>query len=188
MRLLLPILALLVSAFVSACTATYPPADPATYKAFEAPYRLDSGDGVRVMVFGQADISNSFTIDQAGKLSLPLIGVVAARGRTTQEIAADIALRLRQGQFVRDPNVTVEVDRYRPFFIMGEVTSAGQYPFVNGMTVQTAVAIAGGFTPRAQRADVDVSRQINGKVITVRLLPTQPVYPGDTINIRERFF
>lgn len=188
MRFLLPLLALLASAWLSACTATYPPPDPATYKALTAPYRLDSGDRLRVVVFGQSDISNSYTIDQGGSLSLPLIGSVAARGRTTQEIEADIAVKLRKGQFVRAPDVTVEVDRYRPFFIMGEVTAAGQYPYVNGMTVQTAVAIAGGFTPRAQRADVDVTRQLNGKVITVRLLPTQPVYPGDTINIRERLF
>jgi len=100
----------------------------------------------------------------------------------------EIAGKLKSGRFVRDPDVSVEVDRYRPFFIMGEVTSAGQYPYVSGMTVQTAVAIAGGFTPRAQKSDVDVTRQVNGQVSTVRLLPTQPVLPGDTINVRERFF
>lgn len=188
MRVLLPILALLAAAILSACTSSYPPPDPTTYKAFTAPYRLDSGDRLRLVVYGQADISNTYTIDQAGTLSVPLIGTVQARGRTTQQIEADVSAQLRRGQFVRDPSVTVEIDRYRPFFVMGEVTSAGQYPYVNGMTVQTAVAIAGGFTPRAFRDDVDVTRQINGKVITVRLLPTQPVYPGDTINIRERYF
>jgi polysaccharide export outer membrane protein len=182
----------LLGMFVSAlllgsCASPYPPPDPATYKSLVAPYRLDSGDRLRVVVFGQADLTNSFMIDQGGNISMPLIGTVPARGRTTQEIEGAIAAKLRNG-FVRNPDVSVEVDRYRPFFIMGEVTSAGQYPYVTGMTVQTAVAIAGGFTPRAQKSDVDVTRQVNGKVLTVRLLPTQPVFPGDTINIRERLF
>ncbi|MCX5493641.1 polysaccharide export protein [Kaistia dalseonensis] len=187
MRFFLLALTLIATALLGGCTSSYPPPDPATYKALVAPYRLDSGDRLRVVVFGQADLTNSYTIDQAGMISMPLVGTVAARGRTTQEIEADIATKLRGG-YVRNPDVSVEVDRYRPFFIMGEVTSAGQYPYVTGMTVQTAVAIAGGFTPRAQKSDVDVTRQVNGKVMTVRLLPTQPVYPGDTLNVRERLF
>jgi polysaccharide export outer membrane protein len=187
MRFFLFVATLIGAALLGGCASPYPPQDPATYKALIAPYRLDSGDRLRVVVFGQADLTNSYTIDQAGYISMPLIGAVAARGRSTQEMEGDIAAKLRKG-FVRNPDVSVEVDRYRPFFIMGEVTSAGQYPYVNGMTAQTAVAIAGGFTPRAQRADVDVTRQVNGKVTTIRLLPTQPIFPGDTVNVRERFF
>jgi polysaccharide export outer membrane protein len=179
--------ALIGAGLLAGCATSYPPQDPATYKALIAPYRLDSGDRLRVVVFGQSDLSNTYTIDQAGYISMPLVGAIAARGRSTQEMEGEIAAKLRKG-FVRNPDVSVEVDRYRPFFIMGEVTSAGQYPYVNGMTAQTAVAIAGGFTPRAQRADVDVTRQVNGKVTTIRLLPTQPIFPGDTVNVRERFF
>lgn len=183
------LLALLFGALLLVgCQSSYPPQDPSTYKALVGPYRLDSGDRLRVVVFGQQDLSNTYLIDQAGYVSMPLIGAVAARGRTTQELEGDIAAKLKSGRFLRDPDVSVEVDRYRPFFIMGEVTNSGQYPFVTGMTVQTAVAIAGGFSPRAQRSDVDVTRQINGKVTTIRLLPTQPVFPGDTINVRERLF
>jgi polysaccharide export outer membrane protein len=187
MRFSLLVAAMIGASVLAGCATSYPPQDPATYKALIAPYRLDSGDRLRVVVFGQTDLSNTYTIDQAGYISMPLVGAVAARGRSTQELEGEIAAKLRKG-FVRDPDVSVEVDRYRPFFIMGEVTSAGQYPYVNGLTAQTAVAIAGGFTPRAQRADVDVTRQVNGKVTTVRILPTQPVFPGDTINVRERFF
>lgn len=188
MRFVLLILSLVGVMLVGGCTSSYPPKDATTYSSLIAPYRLDSGDRLRVVVFGQADLSSTYLIDQAGYISMPLIGAVAARGRTAQELEGDIAGKLKSGRFVRDPDVSVEVDRYRPFFIMGEVTSAGQYPYVSGMTVQTAVAIAGGFTPRAQKGNVDVTRQVNGKVTTVRLMPTQPVLPGDTINVRERFF
>lgn len=188
MRLVCLIAMIIGTLFLSACQSAYPPPDTTTYKTLVGPYRLDSGDRLRVVVFGQTDLSNTYLIDQAGYISMPLIGSVAARGRTTQELEGEVAAKLKSGRFLRDPDVSVEIDRYRPFFIMGEVASAGQYPFVSGMTVQTAVAIAGGFTPRAQRGDVDVTRQINGKVTTVRLLPTQPVLPGDTINVRERFF
>ncbi|SHG49306.1 polysaccharide export outer membrane protein [Kaistia soli DSM 19436] len=188
MRLVLLILSLIGATLLGGCAKSYPPPDATTYSALIAPYRLDSGDRLRVVVFGQADLSSTYLIDQAGYISMPLIGAVAARGRSAQQLEGEIAGKLKSGRFVRDPDVSVEVDRYRPFFIMGEVTSAGQYPYVTGMTVQTAVAIAGGFTPRAQKSDVDVTRQVNGKVTTVRLLPTQPVMPGDTVNVRERFF
>ncbi|MCX5514939.1 sugar transporter [Kaistia algarum] len=188
MRLLCLIAMLIGTVLLAGCQTAYPPQDSTTYKTLIGPYRLDSGDRLRVVVFGQSDLSNTYLIDQAGYISVPLVGAVAARGRTTQELEGDIAGKLKSGRFLRDPDVSVEVDRYRPFFIMGEVVNSGQYPFVSGMTVQTAVAIAGGFTPRAQRGDVDVTRQVNGKVMTVRLLPTQPIFPGDTINIRERLF
>ncbi len=188
MRLVVLLIGLVSALLLGGCASSYPPKDTATYSALIAPYKLDSGDRLRIVVFGQTDLSNTYLIDQAGYISMPLIGAVAARGRTAQELEGEIAGKLKGGRFVRDPDVSVEVDRYRPLFIMGEVTNAGQYPYVPGMTVQTAVAIAGGFTPRAQKSDVDVTRQVNGKVTTLRLLPTQPVNPGDTINIRERFF
>jgi len=154
--------------------------------ALVSPYRLDSGDRLRVVVFGQGDLSNSYTVDQAGYIAMPLIGAVPTRGRTTAMLEGEIAGKLKDG-YVRNPDVTVEVDRYRPFFVMGEVSNAGQYPYVNGMTVQTAVAIAGGFTPRAAKRRFDVTRHVNGEVITLRLGPADPVLPGDTINVRERF-
>jgi polysaccharide export outer membrane protein len=116
--------------------------------AFETPYVLDAGDKLRVVVFGQEGLSNSYAVDGAGKISMPLIGAVEARGSTTAQLGTAIATRLRAG-FVREPHVAVEVETHRPFFILGEITAAGQYAFVNGMTVETAVAIAGGFSPVA---------------------------------------
>lgn len=151
------------------------------------PYRLDTGDRLRIIVFGQEGLTNSYSVDPAGHVSLPLIGAVPAAGRTTSELAATVSARLREG-FLRDPSVTVEVDIYRPFFILGEVTTGGQFPFVNGMTVQTAVAIAGGFTPRANRTSFEVTRRVNGQLMRADVPATHPVMPGDTILVRERWF
>jgi polysaccharide biosynthesis/export protein len=151
------------------------------------PYTLANGDRLRVIVFGQDSLSNTYTVDSVGHVSMPLIGSVSAVGQTTKALESMIAGKLRAG-FLREPKVSVEVEQYRPFFILGEVTTSGQYPFVNGMTVQTAVAIAGGFQPRANRHVVDITRAINGEVITGRVPLDTPVRPGDTITIRERFF
>ena len=148
---------------------------------------LDAGDGIRITVFEQKELTNSYSVDKAGYIAFPLVGSVAARGRTPKEIEADIAAKLRNG-FIRDPDVSVEVERYRPVFVMGEVGSAGQYVYVPGMTVQNAVAIAGGFYARAQQANADITRSVNGKVLSGRVPLSDPVLPGDTIYVRERLF
>jgi polysaccharide export outer membrane protein len=153
----------------------------------DAPYRLASGDRLRVIVFGQEALSNSFSVDGAGNVSLPLIGLVRAQGSTTAELGRAIEARLRQG-FLREPNVSVEVEAFRPFFVLGEVTVSGQYPFVNGMTVQNAIAVAGGFTPRGEQDSVDLTRMIDGRPITASVPMNFAVRPGDTIQVRERFF
>ena len=105
--------------------------------------------------------------------------------RQAGQIEAEIASRLRNG-YIRDPDVSVEMERYRPFFIMGEVNSGGQYSYVPGMTVQNAIAIAGGFTGRATQENADITRQINGQVMNGRVPLSDPIMPGDTIYIRER--
>lgn len=153
----------------------------------DAPYELGSGDRVRVIVFGQDALSNSYSVDGAGFVSLPLIGPVRAIGLTTRALQGAIEARLRDG-FVREPRVSVEVEAFRPFFVLGEVTTAGQYPYVSGMTAQTAVAIAGGFTPRAYQGDVDLTRIVNGRPVTGSVPIIQPLRPGDTITVRERLF
>lgn len=176
---------LAVGAALSGCATGYYPAPPAFHDILQQPYRLDAGDRLRVTVFEQDDLSNTYLVDKAGYIAFPLVGSVPARGRTIKEIEADLAGRLAQG-YIRNPDVSVEVDRYRPFFIMGEVVTGGQYTYVPGMTVQNAIAIAGGYTPRAYQANVDITRQINGKVITGRVPITDPILPGDTIYLRER--
>jgi polysaccharide export outer membrane protein len=153
----------------------------------DAPYQLASGDRLRVIVFGQDNLSNSFSVDGAGNVAMPLIGLVHAQGLTTSQLAKVVEGKLRQG-FLRDPSVSVEVEAYRPFFVLGEVTVAGQYPFVNGMTVQNAVAVAGGFTPRGFQGSVDLTRMIDGRPVTASVPLTFAVRPGDTIQARERFF
>ena len=153
----------------------------------DAPYTLASGDRLRVLVFGQEALSNSYAVDSAGRIAMPLIGSVPANGLTTADLARAIETRLRAG-FLKEPRVSVEVESYRPFFILGEVTTAGQYPFVNGMTVQTAVAIAGGFTPRAAKSSADLTRIVDGQPLTASVPMTLPVRPGDTIAIKERLF
>jgi len=164
---------------------------PAAYAyapaASEQPYTLGPGDKLRVVVFGQDGISNTYMVDAGGSVSLPLIGSVPARGLTTQQLSARIAERLKQG-YVRDPHVTVEVETYRPFFILGEVTTPGQYPYVADMTVEKAIAIAGGFAPRAYKQTVELTRSAGGEQIKSDVPLSYPLRPGDTIMVKERWF
>lgn len=165
--------------------------DPSQNLAFadngNEPYLLDSGDRLRIVVFGQETLTNSYAVDGGGNIAMPLIGAVKARGATVRQLEQILTRRFRDG-LLRDPNVTVDVETYRPFFILGEVRNPGQYPYVNGMTVQTAVAIAGGYTPQAKRSSVEISRPLAGRVAHADVPPTHPVRPGDTINVEERLF
>ncbi|MCY1663930.1 polysaccharide biosynthesis/export family protein [Rhizobium sp. SL86] len=185
-----PLLALALGSAVvmalSGCTS-YQPAPKSFQQATIQPYRLDSGDRLRVTVFDQPNLSNTYTVDQAGYISFPLVGQVPARGETLASLEGALATKLRQG-YLRDPDVTIEVDRYRPVFVMGEVGRPGQYSYVPGMTVQNAVAVAGGFTARGNQRDVDVTRKINGRVLTGRTTISSTVLAGDTIYVRERLF
>ena len=150
-------------------------------------YTLATGDRLRIIVFGQDTLSNIYQIDASGRIAMPLIGPVVVGGVSTTAAAQAIEAKLKAG-FIREPKVTVEVDTYRPFFILGEVTTSGQFPYVNGMTVQTAVAIAGGFTPRAERDVAEVTRRTARGIVAVEVPITYAVRPGDTITIKERWF
>ncbi|MFY0610221.1 MAG: polysaccharide export protein [Hyphomicrobiaceae bacterium] len=153
----------------------------------DARYLLDSGDQLRVFVYGQPNLSRIYTVDHSGNIMVPLIGIVRAQRRTTYELAGAIRARLG-ARFVRDPNVTVDMHQNRPFFILGEVRTPGQYPYVPGMTVETAVAIAGGYTPRADKHRFRVNRRVDGVVEVDHGPATYVLQPGDTINVSERFF
>jgi polysaccharide biosynthesis/export protein len=159
----------------------FAPAEP------NRPYTLDSGDRLRVVVFGQDGLSNSYVVDASGYIAMPLIGSVLARGATTSQLSDRISDKLRQG-FVKEPHVAVEIEAYRPFFILGEVTQPGQYPYVADMTVETAVAIAGGFAPRAFRRTVQVTRVIHGEQVCMTVPTSFVLRPGDTVNVQERWF
>ena len=118
---------------------------------------------------------------------MPLIGTVNARGMTTAQLSGAITGRLSQG-FIRDPSVAVEIEVYRPFFVLGEVTSPGQYPYVPNMTVENAIAIAGGFTPRAAKDRVTVTRKVAGAPTRANMPLRYPLRPGDTVTVTERWF
>jgi polysaccharide export outer membrane protein len=183
----LQIIAAIAGALALAGCGSVPPPAPDYQPSLVDHYILDSGDRLRVIVFNQADLSNSYVVDKGGYVAMPLIGPVPARGRTPQELEADIAARLR-ASYLRDPDVSLEVEEYRPFFIMGEVNAGGQYAYVDGLTVQAAIAVAGGYTPRANLRFAEVTRQVDGRISTFRLELTDPVRPGDTVTVRERLF
>ena len=155
--------------------------------AYNSAYHLDAGDKLRVVVYGQEGLTNSYAIDAGGSITMPLIGSVPARGRTPAGLAADITAKLRNG-FIREPSVAVEIEAYRPFFILGEVAAPGQYPYVPNMSVESAVAIAGGFSPRARRDRVTLTHtDASGSMRVVVPLGTA-LSPGDTVLVGERWF
>jgi polysaccharide export outer membrane protein len=168
----------------AAAASAYAYAAPGVY---EPPYTLDSGDKLRIVVFGQDGITNSYMVGVDGNVNLPLVGSVPARGVTTQQLSQIISERLKQG-YVREPHVSVQIDTYRPFFILGEVTTPGQYPYVANMTAETAVAIAGGFTPRAYKKRAILTRNVPNQQFRGNVPLDYPIRPGDTIVIKERWF
>jgi polysaccharide export outer membrane protein len=180
------------SSFAAAPRRAYAPV-PVAYAAapmppaHDAAYRLDAGDKLRVLVYGQEGLTNTYAIDAGGSITMPLIGAVPARGRTPAGLASAISAKLRNG-YIREPSVAVEVEAYRPFFILGEVAAPGQYPYVPNMSVETAVAIAGGFSPRALRDRVTLTHtDHSGSSRFVVPLGTA-LGPGDTILVGERWF
>jgi polysaccharide export outer membrane protein len=155
--------------------------------AYGSAYRLDAGDKLRVVVYGQEGLTNTYAIDAGGSITMPLIGLVPARGRTPAGVAAEISGKLRHG-YIRDPSVAVEIEAYRPFFILGEVAAPGQYPYVPNMSVESAVAIAGGFSPRTQRDRVTLTHTDSSGSMRVAVPLGTALSPGDTVLVGERWF
>jgi polysaccharide export outer membrane protein len=194
------ILCLLAALALSGCISTSGPVaqprgdlDAMAYAAapmpvsHDAAYHLDAGDKLRVVVYGQEGLTNTYAIDAGGSITMPLIGPVPARGRTPAGLAAEIAAKLRNG-YIREPSVAVEIESYRPFFILGEVAAPGQYPYVPNMTVESAVAIAGGFSPRALRDRVTLTHSDNSGASRYVVPLGTSISPGDTVLVGERWF
>ena len=155
---------------------------------FDKTYALDSGDEIRVVVYEADNLPQTYKVDASGHISIPVTGAVVARGKTVQQLERAIADRLRD-RFIKDPRVSVQVVQYRPFFVLGEVKLAGQYAYVAGLTVESAVAIAGGYTERAKLSEARVVRPTPGGATTVTYVPGgYPIRPGDTIFVPERWF
>ncbi|MFN3231030.1 MAG: polysaccharide biosynthesis/export family protein [Alphaproteobacteria bacterium] len=150
-------------------------------------YRLDTGDIVKVTVFGETDLSGDFKVNDNGTVSMGLVGDVSAKGLTATEVEEAIVAALKPDYLI-NPSVTVQVLSYRPFFIMGEVRNPGSYQYASGMSILEAVALAGGFTYRARTEEVYLRREGESpddeKLMSVDL----DVLPGDVIRVRERFF
>lgn len=153
----------------------------------EGSYRLGAGDRVKVTVYGHQDLSGVFEIDGTGRMSLPLIQHVNAAGLTLAEFEAAVTGKL-QPDYLKNPRVSVEVLNYRPFYILGEVKSPGSYPYVNGMTVINAVAVAGGFTYRARTKKIIIVRRVGIEQRELSASQDTTVLPGDVIEIAERIF
>jgi polysaccharide export outer membrane protein len=151
-------------------------------------YRLGAGERVRVIIFGQTQLTGEFRINDNGTISVPLLGAIPADGLTTTRLEHEIAMDLQEKKILLNPSVSVEIIEYRPIFILGEVAKPGQYPYEPGMTVLTAVAIAGGFTYRAQTGYASILRRIDNHAFEGRVTRGEEVVPGDVITIFERYF
>lgn len=166
-----------------------PPESIAAQPASSTDYTLGPGDKVRITVYGEEKLTGEYSITSTGLIAFPLIGNIEAGDRTLHDIESTITTRLRGG-YLKDPRVAIEVLNYRPFYILGEVNKPGEYPYTNGLTLQQAVATAGGYTYRANTHKIGIKRPNESTEHLIRISNSQPlqVRPGDTIRITERFF
>lgn len=149
-------------------------------------YTLDTGDVLRITVYGDETLTNTYTVTDKGTVAFPLAGQVTVRGHTITAAEQMITKLLADGYMI-SPKVSVEVSIYRPFFIEGAVATAGQYPYVFGMTARAAIATAGGFAEFADRGRVNIYRRV-GKAMTKQSIGLdQPILPGDTVVVLERW-
>lgn len=155
--------------------------------AAQSQYRFGVADKVRIIVFNEPTLSGEFLVSSDGSLSLPLIGTVPVQGKTSAEVIKDITARYSDG-YLRDPQISMDVLTYRPFYILGEVEKPGEYPYSNGLTVLNAVATAQGFTYRASKGKVFIKHAGETDEHKYKLAPGLLVQPGDTVRIGERYF
>lgn len=179
--------AALALALLTAACASAPPAIDNAAAYYDRPYALGGGDTVRITVYGEAELTQTYRISQSGHISIPLIGDVKATGRSARQVQKEVAERLANG-YLRDPSVTVEVADPRPIFVLGEVGAAGQYPYTEGLNGMKAVALAGGYSSRAKDDRLIVTRVYDGRPVTFRANPYDPIHPGDAIRVPERLF
>lgn len=154
---------------------------------FASGYRVGAGDRLSIRVAGETDLTGEYVVDPSGVLSMPYVQSVPVAGLTSGDIEQLIVQKLQAG-FLRDPKVSVQPVNLRPFFIMGEVTTAGSFPYQGGLTVQQAIATAGGYSPRADHGHVLITRRNATGTKTFKVPVTTQVYPGDIVFIRERWF
>ena len=184
-RLVMALSGILVLLLLAGCAGDGPGAPDLPLQ--ESEYRLGPGDKVQVTVYGQDELTGEHVVDSAGNISMSLIGSIPAAG----ESAATLEKRIADGlspEYLQDPKVSVQVFGYRPVYVVGEVKSPGSYPYVDGMVVMNAVALAGGLTYRARDDEFYITRNADPERVKRQATPDSPVQPGDVVTVRERFF
>lgn len=183
--------AALAGALLAACSPTgaFPTNDaPSRIGNPADAYLLEPGNRVRLIVFGETNLSGDFTVDPVGNISLPLIGNVPASGVTAKQLAKRIEDLLKKDSYMQDPRVAVEVQTFRPFYVLGEVRQPGEFPYMTGMTVLSAIAKAGGYDYRAREGDVVLVRFVEGEQTEYKASERTPILPGDIVRVLQRRF
>ena len=151
-------------------------------------YRLKPGDKLKIAVFNEPDLTGEFQVEDGGKIAFPLVGEVQAAGLSVNDFQSNLARQLQQG-FVRNPRVTIDLINLRPINVIGEVRNAGQYAYRPGLTIQDTIAMAGGYTYRANTNTVYLRRSDQSSDVTVPVGRSKlTVLPGDNIRVPERYF
>lgn len=149
-------------------------------------YRLEPGNRVRIIVFEEPSLSGDFTVDGIGNLAMPLAGNIPASGKTAKELALRIEDDLRRNALLLKPNVSVEIQTFRPFYVLGEVRQPGEFPYTTGLSVLSAIARAGGYDYRARQNEVVLVRTTGKEQKSYRATEFTPIAPGDIIKVLER--
>lgn len=152
------------------------------------PYRLNTGDHLRIYVFGVEELTGDFRVDAKGHITMPLIGDLIAKGLNKTELQDTITHELIDGGYFNDPKVTVEIIALKPFYILGEVKNPGSYEYEADLDIFKAIAIAGGYTPRASKGKAIIIRKIHNEKQRIKATEDTPILPGDSIKIEQRFF
>ena len=181
-RVLMPGMAMLT--LLLGCQAKLPPLPPVE----TTDYLLGPGDRIRIITFGGQELTGEFRVNDSGDIAVPLIGSVHAAGLTSKQLEQSLTRSLNQSRLFKNPSVSVEVVAYRPIFVLGEVSKPGQFPYQPGMTVLTAVAIAGGFTYRAVQDNFSIVRSVDKQPVEGSATRQTLVEPGDVITVYERYF
>jgi protein involved in polysaccharide export with SLBB domain len=183
---------LLAGLQLAGCYTDYGPVEvergPISFSGAGVASLLQPGEKLKITVYGEEALTGDYDINPSGYVSMPLIGAVRAAGRSQSEFAREVAGRYRGGGFLQDPHVTVVVAQFKPFYVLGEVTTPGEYPFRSSLNVHSAVAMAGGFTYRASRSDVLIRHVGDDVWKEYSLTEPVPIAPGDLIRVPERYF
>jgi len=187
------VLTLLSAMIVAACEPSLPSLEGNPFEARLAAFgdrtiKLKAGDKLRITVYGEEKLSGEYQIDPNGRVSVPLAGTIRAAEMTTPSLEQLIGGTLKRGGFIRDPQVSVEIINLRPFFVLGEVDKPGQYPYVSGLNVMSAIAVAGGYTFRASETRVQIQRAGEPDFTEYPLSTRIQIYPGDLIRVPPRYF